>query len=230
MAINVTNTSKAGTAPNVLIYGPSGCGKTTLCSTLSDPVIVTSEKGNLSINDHSIDVIEVYTLEDMYEALRMVKKSRHREVCLDSGTDIAETALAKLKKKYKDGRVFWDHLNSGMADLIRQFRDLEKRTYIIAEQDEYETAAGLIANRPAMPGKTLLRKMPHFFDVVLKMEMGKVDDKGNSEPYLVSKQTPQLYAKDRSRKLNKFEPADLGAIFDKLSDGEKKKKKKKKKE
>lgn len=228
MTLKFTNTSKAGSSPNVLVYGDSGCGKTTLCKTLSYPVIVTSEKGNLSIDDQNIDVLEVYSLEDMYDALKEVTKSPHKEVCLDSATDIAETALAALKKEYKDGRVFYDKLNSGIGDLMRKFRDLDKLTYVIAEMEEYETAAGILATKPAMPGKTLLRKMPHWFDVVLKMEMGKVDEEGNSHPYLVTKQTPSAYAKDRSRRLNKFEPPDLGVIFGKLAAGNNKKKTKKK--
>ena len=99
MAIKLTSTKQAAqlNGLKVLVYGASGAGKTRLCGTTGgNTVIISAESGLLSLRDSDIPVIEVQTLEDVFEAYQFVGQSQeasHFEwVCLDR--------FPKLQKSY----------------------------------------------------------------------------------------------------------------------------------
>jgi hypothetical protein len=111
MAINLTSTkdSAAINGLKFLVHGPAGAGKTKLCATTGEPtVIISAESGLLSLRDFDIPVIEVKTLDALYEAYDFVVNSAEgqafRWVCLDSISEIAEVVLNHEKKVAKDPR------------------------------------------------------------------------------------------------------------------------------
>lgn len=217
--LKFTTTKEAGNSINVLIYGRSGTGKTTLIATAPKPIIISTESGLLSIKDYNLPVLEVNTLEDLYEAYEFVNSKKNlkkfKTVCLDSISDIAETILIDLQKNTKDGRQAYGQLNTAIAEIIRKFRDMSNSTYFIAKAEMYENAAGMQALRPSMPGRTLTNGIDYFFDELLCLRINE-DDEDKTYRFLQTQPSSTVDAKDRSGNLSKIEKPDLKQLFKKL--------------
>ena len=217
MPVKIITTKTAVNHANVLVYGESGIGKTVLQTTVPDPIIISAEKGLMSVSDHDIPVIEVHNLAEIGEAYEYLKSAidKYQTVCLDSLSEIAEAVLAEQKSLYADGRQAYGKTNDLVAAMIKSFRDLPFNTYFIAKQGYVEDESGVSKYMPLMPGKTLTHHLPYYFDIVMCMRMMK-DDEGNVIRYLQTQPDMKFEAKDRSGKLDKAERAHLGRLFDKV--------------
>ena len=147
-AIKLTSTKQAAqlNGLKVCVYGASGAGKTRLCATTGAPtVIISAESGLLSLRDTDIPVIEVQTLQDVFDAYQFVSQSaeaQHFEwVCLDSISDIGEAVLSAEKKTSKDPRQAYGAMADQMHELVRAFRDLPgKNVYFSAKMENRRTS------------------------------------------------------------------------------------------
>ena len=223
MAIKLVSTKDAATYQGVkiLVHGPAGAGKTRLCATLPEPIILSAEAGLLSLAGSDIPVIEVKQIEDLYEAFEFISSSKEAEhfqsVALDSISEIAEVCLAKEKAATKDGRKAYGALNDSMGALVRAFRDLPgKHVYMSCKQvrvkDEIE---GTMLYGPSMPGARLANELPSLFDECFALRVEK-DNEGGIQRWLQTQRDVQYEAKDRSGKLDVFEPANLGSVITKI--------------
>ena len=150
MAIKLTTTSKSSNYVKCLIYGRSGVGKTLLSRTAEKAVIISSEKGLLSLKEYNIPVIMINNHDDLEEAYQLIltspKAKNIETVVLDSISDIGETILSYFQKNPVDGNT---HPQAAYGDyakvllpLIKKFRDLPNRhVYFIAKskrvKDDY---------------------------------------------------------------------------------------------
>jgi hypothetical protein len=202
---------------NAFVYGISGCGKTVLCSTAPDPVIISSEKGLMSIAEFDIDVLEIESIADLKEAYKFVKNSKkYKTVCLDSISDIAESCLAEFKEKYKDARMAYGNLQDDISAMVRKFRDLRMNTYVVGKAIQSIDAAGQTTFALSMPSKRLANDIPYMFDLVMAMRVEE-DSDGNTARILQTESSAVYYAKDRSGTLNRYEKPDLSKIFAKVA-------------
>lgn len=225
MAINLTSTkdSAALNGLKFLVHGPAGAGKTKLCATTGEPtVIISAESGLLSLRDVDIPVIEVKTLDQLYEAYDFVVNSAEGQafswVCLDSISEIAEVVLNHEKKTAKDPRQAYGALAEKMTDLIRAFRDLPGRNvYFSCKQERAkDEQTGAMLYYPAMPGNMLKQGVGYFFDFVFALRVEKdADDKPTR--WLQTSRDYNYEAKDRSGSLDMFESPDLAAIAAKVT-------------
>lgn len=229
MAIKFTSTKEAtGKYVKCLVYGNSGIGKTMLASTAPNPVIISSESGLLSLQDFDIPVIMVENHIDLKQALDFVKTSSKaasfETVVLDSLSDIAESCLDYFRKNPENNntnpQAAYGLLADKLLPLIKGFRDIpNKNVYFIAKitvmNDEY---TGINKYAPMMPGRVLPAALPYLFDLVMPMRSAK-NDKGDIVRFLQTVEDPQYIAKDRSRRLNQTEPANLSIIFEKAVNG-----------
>lgn len=220
MGIKYSSTKHSKGAINLLVYGRSGVGKTSLIPTCPAPIIVSSERGLLSIASHDIPVAEVSCEADLEELMQIVVTQKFQKqfktVVVDSVSDVAETLLVDLKQGAKDPRQAYGQLQDFMAKFIRVFRDLPLNIVFIAKGEVYENAAGLQAMRPAMPGRRLTSDLPFYFDEVLALLVRPAEDGEKEERTLQCHPTAQLDAKDRSGLLKKYESANIGKLIKKL--------------
>jgi phage nucleotide-binding protein len=224
MAITLTSTkdSAALNGLKFLVHGPAGAGKTSLCATTGEPtVIISAESGLLSLRGVDIPVIEVKTLDQLYEAYDFVVNTEQGQafkwVCLDSISEIAEVVLNHEKKVAKDPRQAYGALAEKMTDLIRAFRDLPGRNvYFSCKQERAkDEQSGAMLYYPAMPGNMLKQGVGYFFDFVFAMRIEK-DADGNPTRWLQTSRDYNYEAKDRSGSLEMFESPDLSAVAAKV--------------
>lgn len=173
------------------------------------------------MQDCDIPYIEIHTLDELGEALNFLSQSKEglqfKTVALDSISEIAEVVLSASKVGLKDGRAAYGEMNDVMTKVIRSFRDLPNRhVYFSAKLDKTLTDTGTMLYAPSMPGKTISQQLPYFFDEVLALRI--VTDKDNVVQRVLQCQSDPLWlAKDRSGRLEMWEPANIGAVIEKIS-------------
>lgn len=221
MPINIITTDRAvqDNGIKMLVYGRPGVGKTTLCATAPKPIILSAESGLLSLRKHSIPVIEIKTMQDLFDAYSYLtgpEGVNYETICLDSISEIAEVVLANAKKASKDPRQAYAELLTQMQDLIRSFRDIPRFNVYFSAKEEYsKDEMGVQHYIPSMPGSKLGPALPYFFDEVFRLMVGE-DENKNSFRYLSTRASLAHEAKDRSGALEPFEAADLTSIIFKI--------------
>lgn len=220
MAINLKSTSDLSTnGVKALVYGQAGAGKTTLAASMPNPVILSAEGGLLSIKDANLPFLEIFTMADLWEAYEWLNEGAGKEfdsVVLDSISEIAEVVLNSEKKSNKDPRAAYGAMAEQMADIIRAFRDLSGRHVLLtAKVEKTADEMGRILYAPSMPGKQTGQSLPYYFDLVLALRVEK-DADGVSQRALLCDSDGLWLAKDRSGKLDAWEPADFTALIEKI--------------
>lgn len=222
MKLKSTN-DVAVTGVKMLVYAQAGGGKTTLIKTLPSPIILSAEAGLLSIAGSGIPYVEVNSVDALNEAYRWLTESQEaaqfESVALDSISEIAEVVLASEKATAKDPRQAYGALQDVMGAVIRSFRDLPgKHVYFTAKLEKSQDEMGRILYSPSMPGAKLGQQLPYFFDLVLPLRVEK-DAEGNTVRSLQCQSDGLWTAKDRSGRLDAWEPADLGHVIRKIQGG-----------
>ena len=218
--LTVTTTDKFSLANGikVLIYGRSGVGKTRLLGTAPAPIIVSAEKGLLSLREKSIPVIEIKTLDDLNKAhdwLSGTAGAQYHTIGLDSVSDIAEKVLANELRNNKDGRQAYGELANKMWETIRAFRDLSGKCVVMIAKAQYRKGADNVERwSPMMPGKQLTQGLSYYFDEVFYL--GNFRGASGEFTALQTQQDLQYEAKDRSGSLDFYEYPDLLQIFNKI--------------
>lgn len=223
MAIQLKSTKHAAhNGVKILGYGRAGVGKTTLIRTLPRPLIISAEGGMLSLADSDIPYIEVSSVDELQEAYSYAASAADFEsVAVDSISEIAEVILNNEKKTSRDPRQAYGAMQEQIADIIRAFRDLPgKNVYLSAKQERTQDDTGRLLYSPSMPGQKTGQSLPYFFDEVFAVRAEKNQD-GETVRYIQTNTDGIFEAKDRSGKLDFYEPADLGAIIDKIKGGKK---------
>ena len=220
MAVNLKSTS--GCAPagvKTLVYGAAGTGKTTLIAGMPNPLILSAESGLLSLQGSDLQYLEVNSVSDLKEAYKWLVASeeakKFESVCLDSISEIAEVCLGEQQATTKDGRQVYGQLGTVMGEVIRAFRDLPLHVLLIAKLDKGTDELGRITYSPGMPGQKLSQSLPYFFDEVLALRIDK-NAEGLVRRELLCQPDSLWLAKDRSGRLDRLEPPDLGALIRKI--------------
>jgi len=205
----------------VLVHGRAGVGKTTLCATAPSPLIISAEAGLLSLSHTDIPVITIRNFAELDEAYQFVAYDPYardiQTVCLDSITELAEQCLSTEKGKNKDPRKAYGEMQEEVIKRIKWFRDLAgKHVYFSCKQGTVkDEVTGIVVYGPKMPGQQVGPALPYLFDEVFCLDIGR-DAEGKEFRYIRTKTGMQFEAKDRSGKLDEFEPPHLGHIFTKI--------------
>jgi phage nucleotide-binding protein len=234
MAVKITTTSTKSKRRRVLVYGEAGTGKTTMIKTLSNPLIISSEDGLLPLEDQDIPVWEVSDIQDINEVLGILRSDTTElkgfdSICVDSWSEVAEMALAEYgKPEVKNGKEIKPHgqavygaLGTFGKKFLSAFRDgvKDKNIYMTARMIRHDDPHdGVSRWSPDAPGATLRTITPHYFDIVAALRIGEYENENSDRQkyrYLQTQPCIQYYAKDRSRKLDDMENADLSALIQK---------------
>ena len=224
MELEIKNTKTDGIKfINYIIYGESGVGKTSLVKQLpSENVLVLSaEDGLLSVKDHSVDYVNVKSLEDVKEVLTRLVKEEHKYVFIDSITELSQNHFLHLKNKYEAyakskgkgvdtyAMKIWGDFGNDFSEVFKELRRLEKTVIAIALEKEKENEIGQKIYMPDIYGKTAERIIA-WFDECFRMFIK------DGERVFLTEKTELSWAKDRSSKLDKVCEASIAKIHKKI--------------
>ena len=200
-----------------LVYGEAGAGKTTLAGTVEKPLIISAESGLMPLVDADLPYVEIRGMQDLGEVFTLLQGEHdYQTIVIDSLSEIGEVCLSKAKADAKDPRQAYGEMQDAMTQLIRGFRDLDGvDVYMTAKLEKSQDEMGRMLYGPGMPGNKMTQGIPYFFDEVFALRL-EVDAEGNVSRALQCQPDGLWQAKDRSGKLERYEPADLGAVFRKV--------------
>lgn len=218
-----------------LVVGPSGIGKTSLIRTImnadSSPpcCVVSAEAGLLSVRELILEKrvtgFEVESLEDFQDVYTYLISAEGKKqfgggwVFIDSLTEISDRCNKYFKSKYPQKEKTydrWDDYQLLMTTLIKAFRDAKDYNVVctclpVVEKDEN--------NRrfigPNVVGNALRQILTSFFDEVFYMTNIQGDD-GQEYRTFITGPFERYPGKDRSGKLNLFEPPNLSHVYQKI--------------
>lgn len=203
----------------IVIYGQPKIGKTTLCATAPSPLILSFEKGLLSLRRHNLPYIEINSIAELANILVWLrtdaKSKQFQTICFDSISDCAETVLSEEKRSTRDGRKAYGNTNDRIMDIFRDYRDLPRNVYFTAKEEPKQ--AGEVT-RPWMPDRFLTTQLPYMFDTIVRMMPLRLND-GSSIRALRCQGDFETYAGDRSGNLVEWEEPNLSKLFAKITKG-----------
>lgn len=214
LTIRNTRDVKTNNGIKCMVYGLAGSGKTRLCATAPNPIILSAEQGLLSLANQDVPYIQIGSLAELQAArLQIHNDKRFWTVCLDSASEIAEVCLREAIARNKDPRKAYGEMAQEILNEVRMFRDFPQRhvVFIMKQGRMKDEQTGGILNGPLMPGQQLDQHMPYMFDEVFQL----VNMNGNSG--LRTRRDNLNEAKDRSGKLDEWEPPNLSHIFAKIA-------------
>ena len=225
----------------MVVYGKSNTGKTSLVRTIrKDKVlIVDAEKQGLdSIDDLATQSFRLY--EDStgkavprhkrYERLQKFlthivtpegRKEGFKWLVFDSISEISQNIMeaekyAQEQKKANGEKVnnfeLWGNYKEKMIGLLKDLRDIVGYNVLcLALVDEVKNEDGIKEQSVEIEGNSCKQRVPAIFSQCFYMY---VDPQG--ERKFITSSTNGFIAKDRSRKTEKIEPADIDHIIKKI--------------
>ncbi len=192
-----------------------------MSSTAPNPIIISAEKGLLSLADKDIPYIEVDNIKSIGEAYKYTVDSDYDTIILDSLSEITVTALSEFKKNLIDAsssgkidaRQAYGKIAESIGTMIRNFRDMDgKNVILIAKERRYEDEdSGIVTFEPYMPGKVLPFDLPYLVDEVFCLQVSR-----KGERYVQTLADRKRPCKDRSGKLDENEHPNFTDIFNKI--------------
>lgn len=233
MQFNSTSDIKAQTW-NIVVVGEAGLGKTTSLQNLDETttLIIDIDKGLASLRHKNFKVWDVTKganpkekLEKFVEVLKYLRtepaKKQFKTIVIDSITELGELMLNGLENdpEYSGKAKMlprYGELGKNSMELMKILRDMPHYNKIyIALADREQDENGNFIRGISYPGKTS-QKIPGYMDMVLYL-MAEKDKDGNVNRMFLTENNGKIVAKDRSKKLSKFEPADIQKILEKIN-------------
>lgn len=218
MALQLQNTANISQGPvKCLVYGKAKMGKTTLCSTAPNPVILSCEKGLLSLRKFQLAYAEIGSFNEMVKAVEELVngKNQFETICIDSISEIAQIEIDRIKPTYKDKRQAYNEIFDTVNQFMRQLQTIpNKNMLILAQLDQFQDETGMQMFGPRFPGKALNGVAPYKFDETFFLHKATFD--GKEYRVLRTQPTNTIDAGDRSGALDELEPANISHIFAKI--------------
>lgn len=203
-----------------VLYGGPGTGKTPIITTAPNPVLLVAEPGMLSMRGTNIPSWEGYEVKTIDEFFAWFFKSAEAKkfdtLATDSISQIAEIYLRFYQNMNRDGRKAYGDMSMKMMDLMNMLYFMPQKHIILIAKQTISDDNGTTKRRPYFPGQDLNVKVPHLFDGIFHMGMHNVPGMQGPTKAICTAEQYDLMARDRSGKLNVYEPPNLGDMFRKI--------------
>jgi hypothetical protein len=206
-----------------LVYGPPGVGKTPVVVTAPRPILLAVEPGLLSVRKiDNVPGYEAPTAPKIREFFTWFFQSAEAKqfdtLAVDSVSQIAEIIVTEQLGRHKDGRKAYGEMSREVMGWMNDLYYLpNKHIYLIAKQ---MTDNGVF--KPYFPGQDLNVRVPHLFDLILRLAKYDAVPGAPVGQAVTAFQTSSSFgavARDRSGTLNEYEFPNLSAIFQKVMAG-----------
>jgi hypothetical protein len=173
----------------------------------------------LSMRGSNVPTWQAFTCKAIDEFFEWLLKSNETKnfdtVCIDSLSQMAEIILMEEMTRHKDGRKVYGEMSAKMMRHLTNLYFMQyKHTYLICKQSTNDEG-GIRQHRPYFPGQELNVKVPHMYDIILHLAVHNIPGHGPNKAFRTTGSLEAI-ARDRSGKLNEYEPLDLTAIFNKV--------------
>jgi hypothetical protein len=188
-------------------------------------LLAVVEPGMLSMRNSQIPAVDCFTAQRCDEFFAWLFGSNEAKnfdtIAVDSVSQMCEMYLAvELGGKSKagnkvDGKAAYGNMaRKVMEHMTGLYYLQQKHTYLICKEDVFEVGS-TTARRPYFPGKDLNVKVPHLYDIILHVEDANIPGVGMQRCFRTLGNFDTA-ARDRSGRLNEYEPCDLTALFTKV--------------
>lgn len=217
---------------SMIIYADAGLGKTHLLGTLpvGEILIIDIEGGIYTLNRTGHHYVSVSSEDDLdlikeiYQALRTNEK-HYDYVAIDSLSELERfMQFSFMRARNKDFLTLKEYGDSSqkMREFIRLFRDLTEQginvifTALEMSLDIQNNVDGIITKSFPLVSRKLAPEIVGLVDIVGHLEMSK----DGKQRWLRLEATDRTIAKTRIQGLDRFEPADLPSLFEKIKKGD----------
>lgn len=217
----------------MMVYGKRAVGKTPLLATAPKVLILATEAGLASVRTHNLPYIEVRTRQDVKDIINWLRVpsniAKYDTIALDGISYLSHTIFSEIAQKAKHNNKvqYYGELIDVLMPLVELLaNEIKKNVVFTAWQGDvyHPVTETIIGCEPHTAGKALANYLMHFFDVTAHMQkhaqqVQAADGSVQTQqiPYLQTGEANGVFARDRTGKLDLFEPANLTAIFNKLS-------------
>jgi len=217
----------------LLVYGPPHKGKTDAIKTLPAPLVLAAEHGLTTLNKYKIPYTPVTTVKQLQDMVTWIKARRYvgkfQSFALDSLSYLCSCLLAEFRNnpaKYtNNGIKHYGMLKDNIVDLLQALHECDAHVYVTAWQEEiYDTFGNKTGIAPYTDGQSIKTFLIHYFDLTAHLNWHNIpvtNADGTTttvqQPFYQTVEANGVFARSRKVGLEAFEPADLGALINKLS-------------
>lgn len=209
---------RAASGVKILGYGITGAKKTRLIDTLENPVVLNVEN-KLTFDRDDISVIDVKNGKDAKDAIDFICTSDQAkdftDTVIDSGSDLSDIVNSDAFEMHNgDTYRYPPRAYNTMIQIMKRLIGMyDKNIYMIAKRAETKIE-GADSYMPMFASTRMQTAIPYMFDVVMAVRE-KVYD-GEKHTVLQCQNDGKWLANDAYGALNKWEPADLSKIINKV--------------
>ncbi len=202
-----------------LVFGGAGSGKTPIFNTAPRPLLLAVEPGMLSMRGSTVPAFEANTvakIDDFFKwFLSSVEAKNYDTLGVDSVSQMAEIYVEDALRTNSHGmKAYGEMATKVMKHINALYYHPQKHLYLIAKQTVVEENS-VQKRKPYFPGKDLNVKIPHLFDEILHLGLHNIPGVVGQQKAFCTKEQYDVFARDRSGRLNEFEPPNLTDIFNK---------------
>lgn len=209
-----------------VIYGGPGRGKTPIAAKTSPrPVLLASEPGMLTLKDCDVPTFPAFSaprIDEFFDWFLLSHEAKAFDTLLwDSASQGAEAYLtAELSGTSKSGnekhgmKAYGNMSRRMMEKLTKLYFMPEKHIVLIMKQQAFEVN-DMIYYRPYFPGKELPVKVPHLYDLVMRLDKYMVPGFNDPQTAFCTAEQFDSMGRDRSGNLDAYEPPNMGKIITK---------------
>lgn len=166
---------------NLLLYGRAGIGKTFALAQCPSPIILSAERGLLSLQRVDVPYLTIDSIRDLQEAyvwLRDTEEGKtYQTICIDSISEICDIAFVACKARVgNDATKLYPELRASVLPILNAFRALP-RHFVATARETTKTLKRESLTMPAVVGSRLTDDLPYVFDIVVHYTLDSDDNR-----------------------------------------------------